>query len=99
MDETRTWKRTLSVLVMLPLALGTLSRSGSGAEVTRFLVSYGGTAGYQLPLWVNKDMGCSKKYGVNKEIILIQEGSPKLRLLLDCSSQLTKTDASTAALS
>ena len=50
MDETRTWKRTLSVLVMLPLALGTLSRSGSAAEVTRFLVSYGGTAGYQLPL-------------------------------------------------
>ena len=74
MDETRTWKRTLSVLVMLPLALGTLSRSGSAAEATRFLVSYGGTAGYQLPLWVNKELGFSKKYGVDLEIILIQAG-------------------------
>src|SRR3989449_3823336 len=98
MDETRTWKRTLSVLVMLPLALGTLSRSGSAAEVTRFLVSYGGTAGYQLPLWVNKELGFSKKYGVDLEIILIQAGSPNIQALLGGSIQLTQTAASSALL-
>ena len=98
MDETRNWKRTLSVLVMLPLALGTLSRSGSAAEVTRFLVSYGGTAGYQLPLWVNKELGFSKKYGVNLEIILIQAGSPNIQALLGGSIQLTQTAASSAVL-
>ena len=98
MDETRTWKRTLSVLVMLPLALGTLSQSGSAAEVTRFLVSYGGTAGYQLPLWVNKELGFSKKYGVDLEIILIQAGSPNIQALLGGSIQLTQTAASSALL-
>src|SRR5438046_9710954 len=98
MDETRNWKRTLSVLVMLPLALGTLSRSGSAAEVTRFLVSYGGTAGYQLPLWVNKELGFSKKYGVDLEIILIQAGSPNIQALLGGSIQLTQTAASSAVL-
>src|SRR5207253_11353778 len=98
MDETRTWKRTLSVLVMLPLALGTLSRSGSTAEVTRFLVSYGGTAGYQLPIWVNKELGFSRKYGVDPEIILIQTGSPNIQALLGRSIQLTQTAASSALL-
>ena len=36
----------------------------------RFRVSYGGTAGYQLPLWVNRELGFSKKYGVDLEIDL-----------------------------
>src|SRR5216117_172986 len=98
MDGTRTWKRTLSVLVMLPLALGTLSRSGSAAEVTRFLVSYGGTAGYQPPLWVNKELGFSKKYGVDLEIILIQAGSPNIQALVGGSLQLTQTAASSAVI-
>src|SRR3989442_12408744 len=98
MDETRTWKRTLSVLVMLPLALGTLSRSGSAAEVTRCLVSYGGTAGYQLPLWVNKDLGFYKKYGIDLEIVLIQAGSPNIQALLGGSLQLTQTAGSSAML-
>jgi ABC-type nitrate/sulfonate/bicarbonate transport system substrate-binding protein len=54
----------------------------SAAEATRFLASYGGTAGYQLPLWVNKELGFSKKYGVDLEIILIQAGSPNIQALL-----------------
>jgi ABC-type nitrate/sulfonate/bicarbonate transport system substrate-binding protein len=41
------------------------TRTGWAAESSRFLVSYGGTAGYQLPLWVNKELGFSKKYGVD----------------------------------
>ena len=32
-------------------------------------MSYGGTAGYQLPLWVNRELGFSKKHGVDLEII------------------------------
>ena len=68
------------------------------AEATRFLVSYGGTAGYQLPLWVNKELGFSKKYGVDLEIILIQAGSPNIQALLGGSIQLTQTAASSALL-
>ena len=68
------------------------------AEATRFLVSYGGTAGYQLPLWVNKELGFSKKHGVDLEIILIQAGSPNIQALLGGSLQLTQTAASSAVI-
>jgi NitT/TauT family transport system substrate-binding protein len=61
-----------------------------------FLVSYGGTAGYQLPLWVNRELGFSKKYGVDLEIILIQAGSPNIQALLGGSIQLTQTAASSS---
>jgi ABC-type nitrate/sulfonate/bicarbonate transport system substrate-binding protein len=56
-------------------------------------VSYGGTAGYQLPLWVNKEFGFSRKYGVDLEIILIQAGSPNIQALVGGSLQLTQTAA------
>ena len=68
------------------------------AESNRFLVSYGGTAGYQLPLWVNRELGFSKKHGVDLEIILIQAGSPNIQALVGGSLQLTQTAASSAVI-
>ncbi|MGE5058237.1 MAG: ABC transporter substrate-binding protein [Betaproteobacteria bacterium] len=85
---------TLTVFIV---CMGTLERAHS-AEGTRFLVSYGGTAGYQLPLWVNKEFGFSKKYGVDLEIILIQAGSPNIQALVGGSLQLTQTAASSAVI-
>jgi len=85
---------TLTVLTVSP---GTLERARS-AESTRFLVSYGGTAGYQLPLWINREFGFSKKYGVDLEIILIQAGSPNIQALVGGSLQLTQTAASSAVI-
>ena len=69
-----------------------------GAEAQRFRVSYGGTAGYQLPLWVNRELGFSKKYGVDLETILIQAGSPNIQALVGGSLQLTQTAASSAVI-
>jgi ABC-type nitrate/sulfonate/bicarbonate transport system substrate-binding protein len=90
--------RTLSVVGFLIVALGSVARFVSAAETGRFLVSYGGTAGYQLPLWVNKELGFSRKYGADLEIILIQAGSPNIQALLGGSLQLTQTAASSAIL-
>jgi len=84
--------------LLLAIALGVMTRNVSAAEGTRFLASYGGTAGYQLPLWVNKEFGLSKKYGVDLEIILIQAGSPNIQALLGGSLQLTQTAASSAVI-
>jgi NitT/TauT family transport system substrate-binding protein len=86
-------------LMIFAAALGSFApRVGSAAESGRFLASYGGTAGYQLPLWVNKELGFAKKYGVDLEIILIQAGSPNIQALLGGSLQLTQTAASSAVL-
>lgn len=79
-------------------ASGISAQNISAAEGDRFLVSYGGTAGYQLPLWVNKEMGFSKKHGVDLELILIQAGSPNIQALLGGSLQLTQTAASSAVI-
>src|ERR1044072_2381652 len=87
----------LVTLTVFTLWLGPLVRARS-AEATRFLVRYGGTAGYQLPLWVNKEFGFSKKYGVDLEIILIQAGSPNIQALLGGSLQLTQSAASSAVI-
>jgi len=98
MNVFRRWRRVLVGQFILWLAFAGPARMGSAAEATRFLVSYGGTAGYQLPLWVNKEFGFSKKHGVDLEIILIQAGSPNIQALLGGSLQLTQTAASSAVI-
>ncbi|MGH7871026.1 MAG: hypothetical protein ACREQO_02275, partial [Candidatus Binatia bacterium] len=84
-------RRILFAIIIFYVASAASVRGVWSAEATRFLVSYGGTAGYQLPLWVNRELGFSKKYGVDLEIILIQAGSPNIQALLGGSLQLTQT--------
>jgi len=61
-------------------------------------VSYGGTAGYQLPLWVNKEAGFYKKYGIDLEILLIGAGSANTQALIGGSIHMTQTSASSGIL-
>ena len=98
MNVIRRWRRVMLGLLILCSTFAGPERMGWAAEATRFLVSYGGTAGYQLPLWVNKELGFSKKYGLDLEIILIQAGSPNIQALLGGSLQLTQTAASSAVI-
>ncbi|HEY7554975.1 MAG TPA: ABC transporter substrate-binding protein [Candidatus Binatia bacterium] len=98
MNVTGRWRGVVLSLIVFFATVAGLARGVWSAEGTRFLVSYGGTAGYQLPLWVNKELGFSKKYGVDLEIILIQAGSPNIQALLGGSIQLTQTAASSAVI-
>jgi len=84
--------------IIVACVLFAASVKAASAEGIPFRVSYGGTAGYQLPLWVNKELGFSKKYGVDLEIILIQAGSPNIQALVGGSLQLTQTAASSAVI-
>ena len=43
---------------------------GAGAETIR--IAYGGTAGYNVPLWVAQESGYFKKHGFSTELILTQ---------------------------
>src|SRR4026209_2000517 len=98
MRMTRRWQCTLAGATILVVALGISSQIAAGAWTGRFLVSYGGTAGYQLPLWVNRELGFSKRYGVDLEIIMIAAGTPNIQAILGNSLQLTQTAASSALL-
>jgi NitT/TauT family transport system substrate-binding protein len=91
-------RRMLFGLIIFSVTFAGWTRGVWSGEAARFLVSYGGTAGYQLPLWVNKELGFSKKHGVDLEIILIQAGSPNIQALVGGSLQLTQTAASSAVI-
>ena len=95
---TKRWGASVLALTVLALIAGASRPTIAAAEGGRFLVSYGGTAGYQLPLWVNKELGFSKKHGVDLELILIQAGSPNIQALLGGSLQLTQTAATSAVI-
>lgn len=83
----------LSVIVALlffgPGSLG-------AAERTVIHASYGGIAGYQLPLWVNKDADIGKKYGIEIEPLLISGGALGMQALLAGSTQMSQNSASAA---
>jgi NitT/TauT family transport system substrate-binding protein len=98
MNMTKQWKRALVISAVFIAVFANRAPVTSAAESIPFRVSYGGTAGYQLPLWVNKDMGFYKKYGIDLEIVLIQAGSPNIQALLGGSLQLTQTAGSSALL-
>ena len=51
--------------VILIIVVGYLDVSA--AELTKIYAGYGGIAGYQLPLWINKEIGISRKYGIDIE--------------------------------
>ncbi len=66
------------------------------AELTLSHAGYGGIAGYQLPLWVNKEAGISKKYGIELEPLLISGGALNMQALLAGSIQMSQNSASAA---
>jgi len=88
------WRRVLFVAAMVSLAFGPFK--ASGAELPLVRVGYGGIAGYQLPLWVNKEAGLAKKYGIDLEPLLIGGGSLNMQALVGGSIQMSQNSASAA---
>ena len=72
--------------------------AGSAAAADRPLLhaSYGGVAGYQLPLWVIKEAEISQKYGFDIEPLLISGGALGMQALLAGSTQMSQNSASAA---
>ena len=53
--------------------------------------SYGGTSGYNVPLWVTQEAGLFKKYGLTSELILISGDAASLQAML--ANELDFTNA------
>jgi NitT/TauT family transport system substrate-binding protein len=68
----------------------------NGAEITQVHAGYGGIAGYQLPIWVNKEIGISRKYGIELEPLLISGGALNMQALLAGSIQMSQNSAASA---
>jgi ABC-type nitrate/sulfonate/bicarbonate transport system substrate-binding protein len=51
--------------------------------------SYGGTSGYNVPLWVTQEAGLFKKHGITSELILISGDAASLQAMLANELHLT----------
>jgi NitT/TauT family transport system substrate-binding protein len=83
---------SLLVGVTIAFAVG----NGHSAELTKVYVGYGGIAGYQMPLWVNKEAEISRKYGIDLEPLLISGGALGMQALVAGSIQMSQNSASAA---
>jgi NitT/TauT family transport system substrate-binding protein len=92
-SNLRRWIVPLVVLLFSLLADGA---RGAAAEMTLVHVGYGGIAGYQLPLWVNKETGISRKYGIELEPLLISGGALNMQALLAGSIRMSQNSAASA---
>jgi NitT/TauT family transport system substrate-binding protein len=94
MTAGRHWQRMLFGAAIMSLSSGIFAMAGAQPVLVR--AGYGGTAGYQLPLWVNREAGLAKKYGIDLEILLIGAGSLNMQALVGGSIQLSQNSASAA---
>jgi len=92
----KVFARLVAVIGFLAAGLQFTAIHGSAADLTLVHVGYGGIAGYQLPLWINKDNGISKKYGIEIEPLLISGGALNIQALLAGSIEMSQNSASSA---
>jgi len=92
----KVFARWVAVIGFLAAELQFTAIHGSAADLTLVHVGYGGIAGYQLPLWINKDNGISKKYGIEIEPLLISGGALNIQALLAGSIEMSQNSASSA---
>lgn len=57
-------------------------------------ISYGGTSGYNVPLWVTDDAGLFKKHGLTAELILISGAAASMQAMLANETQFANTSGS-----
>ena len=85
--------RASALLAVIPAVTALQASAG---EITQVHAGYGGIAGYQLPIWVNKETGISRKYGIDLEPLLISGGALNMQALLAGSVQMSQNSASSA---
>jgi NitT/TauT family transport system substrate-binding protein len=88
--------KLLSAAVFQAWMLAVIAFPSAAAELAQVHAGYGGIAGYQLPLWINKEAGISNKYGIELEPLLISGGALGMQALLAGSIQLSQNSASSA---
>ncbi|HEY6997767.1 MAG TPA: ABC transporter substrate-binding protein [Candidatus Binatia bacterium] len=81
---------------MIALIIAAAALDAVAADLTLVHAGYGGIAGYQLPIWVNKEVGISRKYGIELEPLLIAGGALNMQALLAGSIEMSQNSASSA---
>jgi ABC-type nitrate/sulfonate/bicarbonate transport system substrate-binding protein len=83
-------------IFLIALIIAAAALDAVAADLTLVHAGYGGIAGYQLPIWVNKEVGISRKYGIELEPLLIAGGALNMQALLAGSIEMSQNSASSA---
>ena len=59
-----------------------------------FRISYGGTSGYNVPIWVTQEAGLFKKHALNGELVMISGASQSMQAMLANETQVSNTSGS-----
>jgi len=81
----------LRVIVFLWAAFLVLPSSLAAQD--RYVVSYGGFSGYQVPIWVTKELGLLDKYKIQADLVMMPGSSRQMQALLGGSIQFSQIDA------
>lgn len=61
----------------------------------RYLIAYGGFAGFQAPIWAAKDLGLLAKYGLSGDVVMVPGSTREIQALLGGSVHFAQVDAVT----
>jgi len=64
------------------------------AQAQPVRISYGGTSGYNVPIWVTQDAGLFNKYGLNTELIFISGAAAGMQAMLANEVHFANTSGS-----
>lgn len=72
--------------------LWSTSQPASSAE--KIIADYGGTSGFQAPLWAAKEGGFFAKYGLDVEVVMIPGGTQSIQALVSGGTSFSQSSAS-----
>jgi len=82
--------RKASLVILLWMAL-----PGWALAQERYIIAYGGFAGFQVPVWAVKDLGLLTKYGLNGDVVMVPGSTREIQALLGGSLHFAQVDAVT----
>lgn len=59
----------------------------------KIIADYGGTSGFQAPIWAAKEGGFFAKYGLDVDIVMIPGGTQSMQALISGGTQFSQTSA------
>jgi len=86
--------RRKALMIHLILLLVVIFAEPGLGRCQSFRISYGGTSGYNVPIWVAHEAGLFKKHGLNSELIMIAGASQSMQAMLANETQVANTSGS-----
>ncbi len=79
------------ILITAGVLIITVCPSVRSAE--KIIADYGGTSGFQAPIWAAKEGGFFAKYGLDVDIVMIPGGTQSMQALISGGTQFSQSSA------